>query len=173
MLIAPYDIEELRLFARIIQKILKKYKVILRQRFEWLEPSEYPKYIEILKTFCGDLCIDAGENFLVSSYKESFCLICGKTTTKSTYPLLTKKPVIVLPHKRPEKWVGLEIDTIARINLSSYEVAENNILEILEDIQVNRESWSAKIQQYRDENVYNFGRASQWLADYLVAKYHL
>ena len=81
--------------------------------------------------------------------------------------------MIVLLHNRVHKMFGKsKIDDMLGINLSNYE-AENNILEILEDIQANKESWSAKIQQYRDENVYNFGRASQWLADYLVAKYHL
>lgn len=162
--------EELRQMSKMIQKILKKYKVILRQRYEFLE---LPEYMEILSSFRGDLCIDASESFLVSSYQESFCLICGKTTTKFTYPLLVKKPVIVLPHNRVHKMFGRsKIDDMLGINLSNYE-AENNILEILEDIQANRESWSAKIQKYRDENAYNFGRASQWLADYLVAKYHL
>ena len=171
VLLAPYDMEELRLMLPMIQKILKKYKVILRQRYEFLE---LPEYMELLKGLRGDLYIDAGESFLVSSYKESFCLICGKTTTKFTYPLLTKKPVIVLPHNGAhEMWGGLKIDDMLGVNLNSYDKVEDNILEILEDIQANRESWSTKIQQYGDENVYNFGKASQWLADYLVKKYHL
>ncbi|MCL9822756.1 hypothetical protein [Helicobacter colisuis] len=173
VLIAPYDMEELRQMSKMIQKILKKYKVILRQRYEFLE---LPEYMEILSSFRGDLCIDASESFLVSSYQESFCIICGKTTSKFTYPLLTKKPAIaILEFNSKPSELGLvnrAINTDTGLEISSYE-AENNILEILEDIQANRESWSAKIQQYRDENVYNFGRASQWLADYLVAKYHL
>ena len=82
--------------------------------------------------------------------------------------------MIVLPHNGAhEMWGGLKIDYMLGVNLNSYDKVEDNILEILEDIQANRESWSTKIQQYGDENVYNFGKASQWLADYLVKKYHL
>lgn len=163
--------EELRFMTPMIQKILKKYKVILRQRYEWLE---LPEYMELLKDLRGDLCIDASESFLVSSYRESFCLVCGITTTKFTYPLLTNKPVVVFPPlKRRLRWSKMEINDVLGINLSSYENIENSILKILEEIQVNAESWSAKIQKYREENVYNFGTASQWLADYLIEKYHL
>lgn len=170
VLVAPHDMEELRLMQPIIQKILNKYKVILRQRLDWLD---YPEYMDILKSFRGDLSVDMSETFLVSSYQESFCLLCGKTTSKFTYPLLANKPAIMLPFSEVELFGGSEVDSLPGISVNSYEFAENNILEILEDIQANRESWSAKIQQYRDENVYNFGTASQWLADYLVAKYHL
>ncbi|MDE5603561.1 MAG: hypothetical protein K2I71_06575, partial [Helicobacter sp.] len=93
VLIAPYDLEELAAMKLYIKSILEKYPVILRYRYEWGKD-----HIPFIESFLEDenFSIDNSNPMDSSSYIKAFCLVCGMTTSKYSFPLISLSPCMVL-----------------------------------------------------------------------------
>ena len=97
-------------------------------------------------------------------------MICGSTTSKHSFPMLSLSPVIVMPHDKEQ--LSLSVDEEIGINCNEW-ISVEKMLEIINEVYNSLPSWMQKILEYRNTNIYNFGKASEALADYLIEKYQL
>ena len=103
VLVAPYNLEELQGMLPLIHCISSQYRVILRYRYEWGDALDGVEFV-------GRVHIDRGNPTEIESYARAFCLICGKTTTKYSFPLLTLCPCIVLYAENIDEDLGIKAD---------------------------------------------------------------
>lgn len=165
--IAPYNMEEVKILSQYIKMILSKYRVIFRYREEF-QDAHLPYINEFLKN--ENFYIDDASGIAPESYLQSFCGIFKITSSKNTFPLLSLSPSIVLPHDYAA--LGLAVDTRIGINFHR-DPTPQELLKTIDDIYNNQEKWKESILDYREKEIYNFGHASEYLADYLVKKYDL
>lgn len=167
VLFAPHHLSEMYAMEKYILHVLGKYRVIFRLREELgKEGVEFCKKFKKYENFY----IDSVSGFALESYKRAFCMICASTSSKNSFPMLSLCPAIVLPHDR--KIGGLHIDEAIGINCDEW-ISVEQMLEIINKVYNSLPSWKRKILEYRNVNIYNFGKASEALADYLIEKYQL
>lgn len=162
LLFAPYDEGEFFTMLPFIYKALEKYGVILRSRTFteenlWRASKEEFRKLEQKPKFR----LDNGWKMSLDSYLDSFVLVCGKTTTKYSYPLLTLKPSLVFSNAINciDKRLGV---------VCGFDISCDTFLEYIENIEIKQMEWQEKILSYRNENIYNYGCASKFLADYIA-----
>ncbi|PZT48645.1 hypothetical protein B6S12_03140 [Helicobacter valdiviensis] len=91
ILFAPYDLDELESVKPLMKESSTKYKVILRHRYEWKE-----SHLEVLGSIADCIDIDMSVPMDYGIYGKSFVLVCSKTTTKNSFPLMALSPSIVI-----------------------------------------------------------------------------
>ena len=168
VLFAPYNKGEMEAMKEYVEFVLRKYKVIFRFREDFKEDGE-----EFCRNFAKfkNFYIDNGSGIALKTYKRAFCMICAATSSKNTFPMLSLCPVIVLPHTLGPNF-GVDVDISIGINCKEW-ISAKEILRIIDEVYKNLPVWNKKILKYREENIYNFGKASESLADYLMEKYQL
>ena len=167
--IAPYNMEEVKILSQYIKMILSKYRVIFRYREEF-QDAHLPYINEFLKN--ENFYIDDASGIAPESYLQSFCGIFRITSSKNTFPLLSLSPSIVL--YQDSVGHGIEVDDGIGINFhKDKDPTPEEMLATIDDIYNNQEKWEESILDYREKEIYNFGHASEYLADYLVKKYDL
>ncbi len=172
VLFAPYNMDEMWKMFGLIKAALSEregiYDVRLRVRYRNVsEPSSHwdsEGMAQILAQLSHypNFSIDENEHIVPQSYNETFCCVCGATTMCYTYPLLALRPSIVLAdgaHVLPSVF-GIVLETSA----------EAQFMEILNDVYTKQETWHSTLLQYRKQKIYHFGRASAWLADFVLKK---
>ncbi|WP_104722790.1 hypothetical protein [Helicobacter mesocricetorum] len=165
VLFAPYDIEELELmipYMRTMQTSLPEVNVILRSR-SFCENIWKSAYVEEkLKT------LESSKNFFIDdswqirpqSYLDSFLLVCGKTTSRYSFPFLSLSPALVLFAK--EKVLDEELGKCLE------SLTPEEFIQIVKTFQKEHQQWAKSIARYREDNLYHFGKASEYLAKYLL-----
>lgn len=97
VLFAPYDLGELERMIPSIKEVLERFSVILRYRYEWED-----SHLQYLEQFLDHqkFTIDNSNPMSLESYQKSFCLVCSKTTSKFSFPLVTLCPSVVVEHNQ-------------------------------------------------------------------------
>lgn len=150
-----------------IRSLLPHFRVIFKVKEPYVTQMD-----AVIEEFKGEsnFFIDRNPGASAESYLRSFCMVCSSTSAKRSYPMLSLCPSIVLPFLERLKYakvIGDKVDESIGINLDTY-ITPQEMLEIVRDIHSNLDKWNTKIQKYRDENIYNFGYASEALAEDIV-----
>ena len=159
ILFIAFDQKELSQMIPFMQEATKRYFVIL-----WIgtlgDGNNWTKIDKIL----GDLkqsenfSIDYDWELSLDSYMNSLLLICGVSSTKITYPLITLKPSFSFSKAR---WVA-ELGEVC-----DWEISPKDFIREVDKIISKKDEWKQRILKYRNENIYNFGHASEYLAKYI------
>lgn len=172
VLFAPYNMDEMWKMFGLVKAALSEqggiYDVRLRVRYRNVgEPSSHwdsEGMAQILAQLScySNFSIDENEHIVPQSYNETFCCVCGATTMCYTYPLLALRPSIVLADgaRVLPSALGIVLETSA----------ETQFMGILNRIYAEQETWHSTLLQYREQKIYHFGRASAWLADFVLKK---
>ncbi|AWI33828.1 hypothetical protein CDV25_02920 [Helicobacter apodemus] len=165
VLFAPYDIAELELmipYMRVIQDLLPNVKVILRSRrfCENVWNSAYVKQMLKPLESAKNFFIDDSWQIQAQSYLDSFLFVCGKTTSKYSFPFLSLAPSLVLFTKEQvlDERLGKCLDTLST----------KAFIKVVKAFQKEQRQWTEKIVRYRADNLYHFGKASEYLAEYIL-----
>lgn len=161
ILFDAYDEKEFYGMLPLIKEALKKYKVRFRARF-FTQGNDWRQSRKVIDGLLQNpnFSVDANWKMSLESYRDSFVLVCGLTTMKFTFPLLTLCPSFVLS------------DVLDGFNKNLGVVYPENILpsvflKIIQEIDANRIMWRESILHYRKTKCYNFGSASAYLAEFI------
>lgn len=180
VLIVPHDMDELPLMIPFALEIAKEFKVLFRYRVGLDRPLE-----NFIAPLLGvkNIEIESSNPMSYELYCSCFAMVCGITSGKHSFPLLCGCPVIGLPFKNMQNDVhglvqdelGLRIEpqNYGKIGLEQkeYEQGGEQIKVLLREIQSQKEQWRQRILNFRRNKIYNFGRASEVLAEYLVGRF--
>ncbi len=165
VLFAPYDIAELELmipYMQAIQDLLPNVKVILRSRSfcENVWNSAYVKQMLKPLESAKNFFIDDSWQIQSQSYLDSFLFVCGKTTSKYSFPFLSLAPSLVLFTKEQvlDERLGKCLDTLST----------KAFIKVVKAFQKEQRQWTENIVRYREGNLYHFGKASEYLAEYIL-----
>lgn len=155
VLFAPYNKYELEKFIPLIEAILPYFKVIVRSRLV----CERGFWSDINTIFCNNdnFTIDDSWEISKDTYIKSFAMVCGATTSKNTFPLISGSPCVVFG--------DYFIDDRLGVNLHEAKY----FLEIINNIYYSKHDWAKKITEFKDEEIVNFGSASKFVANFIDA----
>lgn len=162
ILFAPYNLDELESVKPLIKEVSTKYKVILRHRYEWEE-----SHLKVLGDLVDCVDIDMSVPMDYAVYGKSFVLVCSKTTTKNSFPLMALSPSVVI---RPS-WDYKDINENLGIVIENTSAVGGAFMALIDEIYKNKDMWREKILEYRESKIYNFGSASAYLADFLSKEF--
>lgn len=162
ILFDAYNEYEFFIMLPLIKMALKKYNVRFRARF-FTQGSHWKKVEKDLATLNQNtnFIIDNSWKMSLESYQETFLLVCGATTMRNTFPLLTLCPSLVLSNKSDVLNENLGVTC-------ELDIKPEEFLRQVEMIESAKEIWKKKILNYRESYVYNFGCASDYLANFIA-----
>lgn len=169
VLFLPYDENESIEFLRLAKSAVNAgFKAIYRSREIYPVWKNNKKITEIFESLQKEpnFTLDRGLAIAPSSYLDSFCCVCAKTTSRYTFPLLALAPSICFnpyPHALPSAF-GLRFTEILK---------EKDFIEILKKLHKEQDLWEQNLKDFRVQNAYNFGHSSEFLAKFLKKKFEL
>lgn len=160
---APYDNIEMKEFLALMKAALNNdYAVICRSRGivdkNWAEPEMKNAIEELLKY--PNFELDSGWEMDASLYLRAFCFVGGKTTSCISFPIISLAPSIVMYEKRIiSEDLGVKFNEILK---------PKSFLEQVKKISQNQKQWAQKILNFRENNIYNYSKASEVLAKFMI-----
>ncbi|MDE5602576.1 MAG: hypothetical protein K2I71_01445, partial [Helicobacter sp.] len=114
----------------------------------------------------------------IEELNRSIVAIEAASSMMYSYPVITKRPAILLYPKKdsiPQDLLEQDCFYHKDLHIRIFEEDSKDLIEILQKLSMDKKyqkEWERKIQKYCKEDLYNFGNASEYLANWIVEWYN-